>query len=114
MEQAIRVMRRLVALRNCCKQSLPMGDSLIAYDLILYVAITYKKQPITPKQLFSSLPHSYSAVRHHYNLLLEGGYLVHKTAESDKRVKYIEPTEKFMSAVASYANQAKVIFNTPT
>lgn len=113
MEQEISVIKHLVALRNCSKQSLPMGDSLIAYDLILYIATTYKKQSITPKQLFSALPHSYSAVRYHYNRLLEDGYVVHKPAESDKRVKYIEPTEKFINTVASYTNQARVILDTP-
>lgn len=110
----ISVIKYMVELRNCSKQSLPMSDSLIAYDLILFLAIAYaEKQLITPKQLFFSLPHSYSAVRHHYNRLLEDGYVVHKPAESDKRMKYIEPTEKFISSVISYANNAKAILDTP-
>ena len=114
MEQEISVIKYMVALRNCSKQSLPMSDSLIAYDLILFIAITHgEKKAITPKQLFSSLPHSYSAVRHHYNRLLDDGYVIHKPAELDKRVKYIEPTEKFLSSVINYANNAKAILDTP-
>lgn len=91
-----------------------MSDSLIAYDLILFIAVTYgEKQPITIKQLFSSLPHSYTAVRYHYNRLLNDGYVVHKHDENDKRVKYIEPTEKLKNSVATYANSARAILDTP-
>lgn len=114
MEQEINVIKYLVALRNCSKQSLPMSDSLIAYDLILFIAIQCGElQPLSVKQLFSSLPHSYSAVREHYNRLLNDGYVVHKQDEKDKRIKYIEPTEKFISSVVNYANNAKAILDTP-
>jgi DNA-binding MarR family transcriptional regulator len=114
MHTEISVIKYMAELRNCSKQSLPMSDSLIAYDLILFLAITHsEKQPITPKQLFCSLPHSYSAVRHHYNRLLADGYVTHKPAESDKRMKYIEPTEKFISSVINYANNAKAILDSP-
>ena len=78
MEQEISVIKYLVALRNCSKQSLPMSDSLVAYDLILFIAIHCgERQPLSVKQLFSSLPHSYSALREHYNRLLTDGYVVH-------------------------------------
>ena len=114
MEQEINVIKYLVALRNCSKQSLPMSDSLVAYDLILFIAIHCgERQPLSVKQLFSSLPHSYSAVREHYNRLLNDGYVVHKQDEKDKRIKYIEPTEKFIGSVVNYANNAKAILDTP-
>jgi DNA-binding MarR family transcriptional regulator len=114
MEQEISVIRYLVALRNCSKENLPLNDSLVAYDLILFIAIQYgERQPLSVKQLFSSLPHSYSAVREHYNRLLNDGYVIHKQDEKDKRIKYIEPTEKFIGSVVNYANNAKVILNTP-
>lgn len=114
MEQEASVIRYLVALRNCGKETLPMSDSLIAYDLILFIAITIsEKRSLTVKQLFSSLPHSYTAVRHHYNRLLEDGYVIHKQDNGDKRVKYIEPTEKFIASVTSYAKNAKAILDTP-
>ena len=114
MEQEISVIKYLVALRNCSKQSLPMCDSLIAYDLILFIAIHCgERQRLSVKQLFSSLPHSYSAVREHYNRLLNDGFVVHKQDEKDKRIKYVEPTEKFIGSVVNYANNAKVILDTP-
>jgi DNA-binding MarR family transcriptional regulator len=114
MEQEISVIKYLVALRNCSKQTLPMSDSLVAYDLILFIAIHCgERQPLSVKQLFSSLPHSYSAVREHYNRLLNDGYVVHKQDEKDKRIKYIEPTEKFIGSVVNYANNAKAILDTP-
>jgi len=114
MEQEINVIKYLVALRNCSKENLPMSDSLVAYDLILFIAIQCgEQQPLSVKQLFSSLPHSYSAVREHYNRLLNDGYVVHKQDEKDKRIKYIEPTEKFIGSVVNYANNAKAILDTP-
>jgi len=114
MEQVTNIIRLMAQLRNCAKENLPMSDSLIAYDLILYIATTYKEQkPITIKQLFAALPHSYTAVRHHYNRLLNDGYVVHKLDTNDGRVKFIEPTEKFINSVVGYANKAKVILDTP-
>jgi DNA-binding MarR family transcriptional regulator len=114
MEQEISVIKYLVALRNCSKQSLPMCDSLVAYDLILFIAIHCGEcQPLSVKQLFSSLPHSYSALREHYNRLLKDGYVVHKQDEKDKRIKYIEPTEKFIGTLINYANNVKAILDTP-
>jgi DNA-binding MarR family transcriptional regulator len=113
MEQEISLIRHMVALRNCSKKSLPMSDSLVAYDLILSIAIkSGEMQPFTVKQLFSSLPHSYSAVREHYNRLLSDGYVVHKPDEKDKRIKYVHPTDKFISCVISYSNNAKAILET--
>lgn len=113
MGQEASVIRYMVALRNCGKETLPMSDSLIAYDLILFIAITFSEErPLTVKQLFTSLPHSYTALRHHYNRLLEDGYVVHKPDNGDKRIKYIEPTEKFIASVTKYAKTAKAILDT--
>lgn len=110
----ISFIKNMVSLRNSSRENLPMGDSLIAYDLILYIAITYvEEQHITIKQLFSSLPHSYTAIRQHYNRLLIDGYVIHKSHPHDKRVKYIEPTEKFITSVVSYANSAHIILGLP-
>lgn len=110
----ISIIKNMLSLRNSSRVNLPMGDSLIAYDLILYIAITYvEEQHITIKQLFASQPHSYTAIRQHYNRLLSDGYVVHKSHTHDKRVKYIEPTEKFISAVVSYANSAQIILGLP-
>jgi len=112
MEQTADVIGLVAKLRNCAKQSLPMSDSLIAYDLILYIALTYRKEiPITIKQLFSASPHSYTAVRQHYNRLLVDGYLTHKLDQDDGRVKFIEPTAKFTSAIVNYSNKVQVLLD---
>ena len=57
----------IFALRSWCKEHLPIENSLIAYDLILILAINnYAKNDISIKELFASVPHSYTAVRGHY------------------------------------------------
>lgn len=113
MEQSSRVIRLLKEVRSCAQACLPMNDSLIAYDLILYIASMHSEQkPIGVKQFFSALPHSYTAIRHHYKRLLDDGYVVHKHDERDRRVKLIQPTEKFASSIANYTNKVKELLET--
>ena len=48
----------IFALRSWCKDNLPIENSLIAYDLILVLAINnYAKNNISIKELFASVPH---------------------------------------------------------
>ena len=104
------IIRNSIALRNSAKENLPINDSFVAYDLILFIAIQFEEnQHISVKHLFSSFPHSYSAVREHYKRLIHDGYLVHKLDEKDRRIKYIEPTEKFICAVLNYTKYVQVI-----
>ena len=110
MKKELNTIRYMQEIRQCSKEYLPMSDSLIAYDLILYIAITHnEQQPITIKQLFSCCSHSYTAIRTHYNRLLNNGYLIHKTAANDKRVKYVEPTEKLIQSTINFANKVSLI-----
>jgi len=110
MVHEIPIIKKMVLLRNFSSVVLPMCDSLIAYDLILYIVITHSEHyPVTIKSLFASLPHSYSAIRYHYNRLLLEGYVIHKLDNKDKRIKYIEPTEKLIQSVVSYAKGSNSI-----
>jgi len=114
MGNEIRVIQLILALRNCSKMNLPISESLVAFDLILFISISYlDRKPITIKELFSNLPYSYTAVRQHYNRLLINGYITHKPHENDRRVKYLEPTNKLVNSVIKYANDAKRILSTP-
>ena len=108
------VIQHIVALRNCSKMNLPINESLVAFDLILFIAINYlERKEITIKELFSNLPYSYTAVRQHYNRLLINGYITHKAHKNDRRVKYLEPTNKLINSVLNYANDAQRILSPP-
>jgi len=100
----------IFALRAWCKDHLPIENSLIAYDLILVLAINnYAKNNISIKELFASVPHSYTAVRGHYLRFVKDGWVEHYLDESDKRIKYIRPTAKLVKTMNDYAAVANKI-----
>jgi DNA-binding MarR family transcriptional regulator len=103
----ISIIKNMLSLRNSSRVILPMGDSLIAYDLILVLAINnYAKNNISIKELFASVPHSYTAVRGHYLRFVNDGWIEHYLDESDKRIKYVRPTAKLVKTMNDYAATA--------
>ncbi len=105
------IIEALFKLRAWCRQHLPIENSLIAYDLLLLLAIhNYSNGHITVKQLFASLPYSYTAVRVHYQRYLDEGWIEHYTDPSDKRIKYVRPTQKFIEMINLYTDAANEIF----
>jgi DNA-binding MarR family transcriptional regulator len=100
----------IFALRSWCKDNLPIENSLIAYDLVLVLAINnYAKNNISIKELFASVPHSYTAVRGHYLRFVNDGWVEHYLDESDKRIKYVRPTPKLVKTMNQYAEAANKI-----
>lgn len=86
-----------IQLRKWIYLNLPIEDSFIAYDLLLMIASAFtNSQQLTVKQLFSSLPHSYSAIRAHYIRLIDRGLIEHDHHPEDKRVKYVKPSQKLV------------------
>lgn len=98
-------------LRRWVEENLPIENSLIAYDLILLLSThDYANSHITVKQLFSSLPHSATAVRSHYLRFVNDGWIEHYPAPKDKRIKYIKPTAKFIEIINAFTEVTSVIF----
>jgi DNA-binding MarR family transcriptional regulator len=54
------------------------------------------KEEITVKQLYSSLPHSYTGLRLHYKRLIDDGWFEQVPDRGDRRVKYIQPSEALL------------------
>lgn len=103
---AIEVLESLRELRQWRKDNFPAYESPAAYDLIIFLAIQFAKgETFTVKQLFASLPHSYTAIRQHYKGLMGEGLIVSASDESDGRLKYVKPTEKFITLVDSYITE---------
>ena len=104
----------IFSLRLWCRENLPTDNSLIAYDLILLLAHNHNaKKNITVKQLYSSLPHSYTAVRQHYNRFISNGLITLNNDGLDRRIKYIEPTTKLLNIIEKYVEVAEEIFTPP-
>ncbi len=92
------------AIRTWCKENLPFDESVVAYDLLILLAIKFaKNERVSVKQIFVLLPHSYTAVRQHYMRLIKDGWIECVGDGEDKRIKYIVPTKKFTDTINQYA-----------
>ena len=108
------MLEKVQAVRNWGKENLPLYESVIANDLIIFLAIEFVSgKPLTVKRLFASLPYSYTAVRQHYKKLFKDGWVIHVPDEKDRRIKYVKPSEKFVEVIDSYVHIIKTTFITP-
>jgi len=111
---ALEMLEKVQAVRKWGKENLPLYESVIANDLIIFLAIEFVSgKPLTVKRLFASLPYSYTAVRQHYKKLFKDGWVIHVADENDKRIKYIKPSQKFVEIIDSYVDVIKITFTPP-
>ena len=111
---ALEMLEKVQAVRKWAKDNLPMYESNIANDLIIFLAIEFVKgDPLTVKRLFASLPYSYTAVRQHYKKLFADDWVLHTTDENDGRIKYIKPSEKFIAIIDAYVETLDRTFTPP-
>jgi len=98
-------------LRKWVQENLPIENSLIAYDLILLLSIhNYSNGRITVKHLFASLPHSSTAVRSHYKRFIDDGWIEHYPDPLDQRIKFVQPTDKFVQVINAYTEATGELF----
>jgi DNA-binding MarR family transcriptional regulator len=102
------LLRQVSQLKKWIYTALPVGGSFVAFDILLLMAQPDSHR-ITVKEFFSSLPHSYTAVRQHYTRLIEGGWLTHFDHPTDKRIKYISVTEKYEILMKEYASRISLV-----
>lgn len=111
---ALETLEKVQSIRNWGKENLPFYESVIANDLIIFLAIEFVKgKPLTVKRLFASLPYSYTAIRQHYKKLFKDGWVEHATDDRDKRIKYIKPSERFIDVIDAYVHTIKRTFTPP-
>lgn len=111
---ALEMLEKVQAVRTWGKENLPLYESVIANDLIIFLAIEFVKgKPLTVKRLFASLPYSYTAVRQHYKKLFQDGWVEHIADDRDKRIKYIKPSERFINVIDAYVQTIKRTFTPP-
>lgn len=105
-KNSLEVLENLQEIRKWRKDCFGAYESAAAYDLIIFLAIQFAKgEAITIKQIFASMPHSYTAVRQHYKKLSKDELITYRLDGSDARIKYVEPTEKFISLVETYLSK---------
>jgi DNA-binding MarR family transcriptional regulator len=104
------IIKAIFNLQKWVKENLPIENSIVAYDLILLLSIhSYSNSKITVKHLFTSLPHSPTAVRYHYQRLLDDGWIEHSLEPNDKRIKYVRSTTKFIKIINAHTKATKEI-----
>jgi hypothetical protein len=93
--QHLHMMKSLATITAGCVKHLPIGHSLIPYDILTAVIESeLKHTELSVKQLFASLPYSDMGVRYHIRRLTNGGWIVTIPTEADKRVKTIHSERK--------------------
>jgi len=90
----------LIKKQDILKNEFPSDSFLISYDLILFVCEQNALGlDVNVKNLFLSTSHSYSAVRHHYLSLLEGGYIRAEFKPNNKKTKLLFATNKSVELI---------------
>lgn len=115
-DNALEMLEKVQAVRSWRRDNLPLYGSVIANDLIIFLAVEFVRgKPLTVKRLFASLPYSYTAIRQHYKKLFKDGWVIHISNENDKRIKYVKPSQKFIEVIDAYVGVIKNTFiNPPT
>lgn len=108
---SLELLENLREIRQWRKECFGAYESAAAYDLIIFLAIQFARgEAITIKQIFASIPHSYTAVRQHYKQLTKDELITHRLDGSDARIKYAEPTDKFLALVETYLSKVSSKF----
>ncbi len=92
-----------VDIREKSTRHLPIDNSLIPFDLIFRVGLAHtRNEDLAVKALFSDLPHSEMGMRYHFKRLLDRGWIVLHSSQSDKRSKIVKPTEKLLERLSEF------------
>ena len=91
-------------LHSWLRVNLPIANSYVATDILFLVAIENR---LKVKELFTSLPYSYTAIRQHYKRLLEEQWIEQIADAKDKRVKYLQTTEKLNQVLRQFTHKIK-------
>ena len=85
-----------------CASYLPLGGSLVAYELLLNLYLHHQNgREVTIKSLFAGIPYSDMGIRYHLRKLISDGWLELKPSLTDKRTRICVPTPLFESAWAA-------------
>lgn len=103
---ALHILENLTHLRNWRRDNFKNYESPAAYDLIIFLALEFARgETFTVKQLFASIPYSYTAVRRYYKQLISDGLILSVPDISDGRIKYIQSTDEFIVMIDSYTQE---------
>jgi hypothetical protein len=90
----------LAFLRSAFDAHLPIRNSLIAWDILMEVLLSFhQNRPLQVKVLLNELPHSRTGIDYHYRWLIEEGWIEIHPCNKDRRVRYACPSERLITQV---------------
>jgi DNA-binding MarR family transcriptional regulator len=93
----------LIEKRNWADSHLPTYGTLICYDLALHVLRAVGGEtPVALKQLYRTLPYSEAHLRRQLRRFEEDQWVRSRPHPDDARNRFVEPTEKMLSAYREY------------
>ena len=105
-----------VELMKLARKHLPIHDaspSRLRYLLLLVLAQSEAAQSrITVKTLFAAVPYSDAAVRKHFDKLLSENWVFLENDPTDRRIRYIRPTEKLTACLTNWLFSCDNLFKT--
>lgn len=105
-----KIIQRWSSLDGWVRSNMPVANSYVASDILLAI---YLEPDSQVKDLFLSVPHSYTAVRMHYVRLLNEGWIEQQLHNDDKRVRLLAPSGKLEAIFDSFAKEIQSKFLLP-
>lgn len=96
----------LLDLRERISEKLPIGNSLLALDILVVVMKSDGGgELLTVKRLFATLPYSSTGVRYHFERLLNDGWLEFDHDANDRRIKVVKPSHKLIDTFENLSEE---------
>ena len=115
MEKFGRLFQTILELRSATMDTLPVSDqaaSRIRHDILIWLSASWTNNTsLTVKQLYAELPHSDSAIRQHFDQLLNEGWIKLVGDDSDRRIRYIIPSQQLVEKLVLWGEQCSEVLD---
>jgi DNA-binding MarR family transcriptional regulator len=95
---------RMRMLRQWENENLPMGGTLLGYDLLLFIAkeVAEGRSGFSLSKVYAELDYSEAAIRLHLGRLEKEGFVARRRDNGDRRNRLLHVTERFQALWAAY------------
>ena len=94
-----------ISIKDRITSRLPVGHSFIPLELMVTVIANSNTDKLKVSELFDLLPYSNIGIRYHYKTLVEDGWFDISECSNDRRVKYVQPSEKLTNTFTLLGNE---------
>ena len=113
MREYKQVFQTILDIRRSALEHLPVQDqasSRIRYDILIWLAVAWSNSKLpTNKQLYAEMPHSDSAIRHHFEELFSEGWVTLEGDNSDRRLRYVNISCQLETSFIDWGKDIKSI-----